>query len=507
MQPTTNDIAYDPGSRTRARSVPVGGSRRKRSAGHTVSIEGLLGCFAITAGGLGATAALGGLRIADLVITGLVMVGCIILATRDSRFLMVAVFAAWMFTPLVRRIVDWQSGGYTSITALSLLPMMVTSAIAIPLYPRRRQVPRRLGQPLLLMALPVAVAAAYGVIRYGPGAVLEAAGWLMPLIAVPYLATRPTTPDEKRWLIRAAVLLAALASLYGIYQFMFLPIWDAIWLAQSGMMSSMGRPVAMEIRVWGPLNDCGSAATVWALAIVAAFAERRWHPAVRYPVIALHLLALSVTFVRIGWIMAVGGLLIQVVLSGRRGGISIAASVVVALAALTLALPYLPQGGKVLDRLVSFSDLENDTSYQSRAMSTQEMLRQVATQPFGIGMGYRTAAKISGSSTEIVAVDNGYADLLMTLGWVGAICYAYGFAGLFGVGWRAIARDRRAWSPGEFGALACASLATVAICTLASFSMVGILAIWSGGCTGLATVPTGGAGPARERPTGIPEPA
>ena len=490
MEPTPNTLP-DPFPRRQTRLVPLGKPRRPRASGNPASVEGMVACFAIAAGGLGATAAMGGLRLADLVIAGLVMLGLIFLAMRDSRYLPVGIMATWMFVPLVRRIVDWQSGGYTSITALSLLPTMATSALIIPMFRRLRLTPRRLVEPLLLMVLPVLVASGVGVFRYGPSAILEGSGWLLPLLFVPYLATRPASREERFWLLRAMVLLAGLAAAYGLYQFFYLPRWDALWLYESGMMGSMGRPVPMEIRIWGPLNAGGTAAAVWAVAIVSAFADRSWASVRRYPVIGLMVMAICLTFGRGSWLMVVAGVVIQIAISGRRGGLSIALSALLVGLTLFLALPFLPKGEKVVDRMFTLSDLDNDGSYNSRKMTTQAMFHRVLDQPLGVGMGWVTASKIEGQTNLIAAVDSGYAELALTLGWVGAAAYICGMVRLF---LRCLSAfgDRRdpdsAWGT-DLRSLACACLVIIGLATFAGFSMTGIMAAWVCCCVGLAVAP------------------
>ena len=198
----------------------------------------------------------------------------------------------------------------------------------------------------------------------------------------------------------------------------------------------MGSPLPQEIRVWGPLNSAGTAGAVWSVALLTAFADRRWRPVVRFPAIAVMLVALCLTFVRIGWLMATVGIVAQSAFGGRRGGASVAVTAVVALAVLLLALPYLPQGDRIARRFVTLSDLKHDDSYNVRAATTADLAEQILRTPLGLGLGYKTKSKLEGASNNIVPVDNGYADLFVTLGWVGGGAYLLGFSRIFARCWR-----------------------------------------------------------------------
>lgn len=450
-----------------------------------MSLQGLIGCFAVTGGGLAATAALGGLRLVDLIVAGAVMVVMIVLALGDSRNLSLAVMAVWMYAPLLRRIVDWQSGGYVSVTALSLLPTMATSALLIRVYPRMTALPRWLIQPVLLIMVPVLLAVAAGVFAYGPSAIVEASVWLMPLLFLFDAATRPLSEPERHRLLRGIVLLAGASAAYGIYQFLSPPDWDRLWLIQSGMTSSMGKAEAQQLRVWGTLNDTGLAAGVWALALITAFAERHWKPVLRYIVMAVLAVALCMTLVRTCWLVAVAGITAYLLLRGSGEGIAMAASALIAGMVLMLAVPLLPGGERIIQRATTFGDLQNDSSYQARSALAAGFIDQVTDAPLGVGIGFQTASKVGGKSTNVEAFDNGYANVVVTLGFAGASALLLGMAMLF----RGLTHVQHRNSDATFAALARAVFVTLALSTVAAISFIGLPGVWLWWTLGLAAAP------------------
>ena len=117
------------------------------SAAH---FSGVAICLAMSAAAILAAAKFGGVRFLDLAVSAAALAGAFGLALSDSRRLPTYVIAAWVFAPLVRRLVDWSHGAYTSVTVVSLVPLLVMSTLLIPTLPRLGRLPGRLRQPLWL---------------------------------------------------------------------------------------------------------------------------------------------------------------------------------------------------------------------------------------------------------------------------------------------------------------------------------------------------------------------
>ncbi len=180
------------------------------------------------------------------------------------------------------------------------------------------------------------------------------------------------------------------------------------------------------MRVWGTLNSAGTAGFVWSLAVVVAFADRTWRLPVRAVVLTVLIGGLMITLVRIGWIMAVVGVVAYLAMSRRRDKLRLMALAAVCGVILVAVTPLLPGGDRITSRMQTFGELENDGSFRSRVSITLSLAEEILSEPIGRGIGFKTAGKVSGDSVSLTAIDNGYGDLFLSLGLLGGAAYALG---------------------------------------------------------------------------------
>jgi hypothetical protein len=115
----------------------------------------------------------------------------------------------------------------------------------------------------------------------------------------------------------------------------------------------------------------------------------------------------------------------------------VAACAVFVVAFFTLASPSLTdQAGRdsVGGRVLTFANLENDSSTQARTQSTEELLREAAAYPIGDGLGLiGTATQLTSFTQSINSIDGGLQARLVEMGFAGFIGYvgvvllAFGF--------------------------------------------------------------------------------
>ncbi|TWT97965.1 hypothetical protein Pla108_21200 [Botrimarina colliarenosi] len=482
-----------------AARTPLAGARQASAAEVASRGQYVALCLGLHTLTLFACAQIDALRVPDLVVTIAVLVVCYQMAIRDSRHLAPFLISVWVLGRFVRRLIDWQEGGFESLTALSLLPMMAMLTTVICTAPRWRQAPHQLRQCLLLMGAPIAVATAIGLAAYGKAAVIDASGWLLPLLFVPYYAVRPTSLAERKSVLRFVVTLAAVVAAYGWYQFLYLPPWDAMWLRESGMTSSMGEAKVNSVRVWGTLSSTGPAAAFWASSIGLMIAGVRPKPVCG----ALHGLligsALLLSRVRICWVSTLVGLVSFVFLKGSRGSseaIGFAVVAVIGVAVSTL----LPGGDLVSDRLDSFTSLSDDHSFRTRKNFAFELVDLVTETPFGRGIGYGSAAKVSGASSSLAAFDNGFGAVLYSLGLPGGLLWFTGVAMLGKLLYDAAKNDLTGVKP--YAITGSVQLA-ISVASLASaFFMGGDMSVvlWLTIGLAFAPLPIGAAAPATHPP-------
>jgi hypothetical protein len=130
---------------------------------------------------------------------------------------------------------------------------------------RPAQWPMALLFAAILYGFVLAVAAG----RLFPGT-LDLLRWSIPPLLACYLIVKARDWEAICVELRAwATLALPLISLYGLYQFVAPPTWDANWMLSSGM-ESIGQPRPFEIRVFSTLNSPASLAYYLAALILIA---------------------------------------------------------------------------------------------------------------------------------------------------------------------------------------------------------------------------------------------
>jgi O-antigen ligase len=157
----------------------------------------------------------------------------------------------------------------------------------------------------------------------------------------------------------------------------------------------------------------------------------------------------------------------------------------------------LPHGDTIIERASTFSDITNDDSYNSRVLTSQALFNEIIDRPWGWGMGFKTAAKLAGQSAMIAPIDNGYGDLLWTLGILGGAAY---LAGLLMITLQMLRSKHRsavykASTLRILTPLAATVLLMLLLANCAAFSILGITGVWLWFYIGLASAPF----PRRER--------
>jgi len=104
-------------------------------------------------------------------------------------------------------------------------------------------------------------------------------------------------------------------------------------------------------------------------------------------------------------------------------------------------------------------------------------------------MGFKTAAKLAGQSTMVVAIDNGYGDLISTLGILGGVAFLIGLLQMSLPFFRIDSHSPVDSASGLWilRPLAATMLAMLLLANCAVFSMLGVTGIWCWFFMGLAS--------------------
>lgn len=332
----------------------------------------------------------------------------------------------WLFTPLVRRLVDYQTG-YHDVSPVMLTPLLVTSFTLIALLRRPRFLLKRSMLPFFLLLLVYLNALIIGIFSNGPlPAVYEFSNWLLPTAFGAYLLMSPETYAETRAALLFSILFGLLlVSLYGLYQFYNMPPWDAYWLSESHYTAA-GNGLAEQTRLFSTLNSPGPFAIILMASLVFTMVASGF---LRFLAGGFGFPAFGLTLVRSAW----GGWVIAAAfVVWRIGGKARVRILVAAMVFAIIAVP-LTTAGPVSDviskRFSTFSSIQNDPSYQSRQGLYKSQTIAALTQPIGVGFGqFGLASKLSTGAATVV--DSGVLLIPFELGWVGGAFFLWAIGAL-----------------------------------------------------------------------------
>jgi hypothetical protein len=403
-----------------------------------------------------------------------------VLAKRRSPWLYLhATLWVWLTAAFVRRMIEWH-GGFNA-TDIVLVTPHLTALLIVPDILTSRGLLRRPGIGIALLLTGCLL---YGLfVSFVRGDVLagafSATDWLVPLLYLYFFLCHAGDIDAAEPHV-ATFLTAGLLFVvpYALYQYFLMPAWDAAWMVNSGM-GSLGRPLPMGSRVFGPMNGPLPLA-IWGgtcIVLLAHFRNR----------LLLVLTPFLFLMVAITMVRAVYGslalALVAGALTGRRGFGRLAW--ILLLAGLSGYAGIAVLNPQVVDtlgkRLHSMQDLENDSSARVRAEIYAQTPKLINDNPFGVGIGAQgrgSAAKGSGEALATVNIDSGPLSVFFALGWFAGPLYLLGMLLLL---WRVLRVGRRHGSP------VAATMAAAMICPLATFPFINVLGfgaviLWS--CAG-----------------------
>jgi hypothetical protein len=226
-------------------------------------------------------------------------------------------------------------------------------------------------------------------------------------------------------LMRTFAWAALVMGGYGLVQYFFLPSWDAYWMI-SAAISSQGLPFPREVRVFSTMNSSAPFATMLMACLIFLFVSGGW---IRWPAIALGYCSFFLSLVRtalLGWCV---GLLVLLLRTPRAGRLRlISATVATALVVVPTAV-FGPFADTIVDRITTFWELRDDTSYQERLNFYQAFLTTALGDVLGAGVGSTSiATKLShdGQMLGLGYFDSGVMQVPFVLGWGGGVAYAAG---------------------------------------------------------------------------------
>ncbi|MDQ0325877.1 hypothetical protein J2R99_001726 [Rhodopseudomonas julia] len=334
-------------------------------------------------------------------------------------------FCLWLFvlTPFIRRMVDFHAG-FLDYSPLLLAPYAALAPASGALVFAVANLRHPMSAGLLL----VVAAAVYGLMlsalngQFLPGA-YDFLLWVLPAAFGMFVASNPSWVRHLRGdLAVFSVFTGILLGLYALYQFRYMPGWDALWMKKT-LMPTIGEPYPYKVRVFATMNSPASLALFLLLPLSMLIVSKG---ALRWLALALGFVALGLTVVRTAWVgIFIIGAYCFFLGSGRvRTSMLVLALVLVVVAPMALLSD---QGARIVSqRIESMLDARADVSANERlhvyAAAFEEMERHV----FGSGLGGSRADPATKSGVQAMQIDSGPIAAMLAVGVVGALVYYAG---------------------------------------------------------------------------------
>lgn len=314
----------------------------------------------------------------------LVCVGLSLFTIRrgPARHLEVAI-ALFMVTPFLRRVVDLNCG-YDGTGVMLVGPMLFIAIPSLRLGYLLRPGSDAAGRyaPILLFAATVVYGAMLSLFQ---GDITSAASGTLKMIAPAlygiYLCEMGGRQSD---LVDAATrtfaVIVPLMGLYGLLQYVDPPLWDRYWMIYS-KMTSIGQPVAYEVRVFSGMNSPASFATFTIAGLLLfGFCRPGWTALI---LAGPSCLGLMLSLYRTAWVALAVGVMFCLLFSATRGRSLLITCCI--FAAITLAVVATPFGDVIGDRLQTLNKPSEDGSGQERMQEYVTLFNAPDSTLFGIG--------------------------------------------------------------------------------------------------------------------------
>jgi putative inorganic carbon (HCO3(-)) transporter len=387
-------------------------------------------------------------------VTALLILPALCLSAQNSPALVDYAILIYVFNREIRRIVDWYQGAFNPFSPVSLTPLLIIALLLIPFVSRLRRLHAIPKQAFFLLFVAIGYGTFIGLARNGFAAIYSTAEYLSPIALMGYAAV--SQADERtsdRW-IKTAGWATIAACAYGWYQYLTIPPWDAMWVESVGFVGYLGKLAPTEISVFATFGERGLCAAFLAVSAIPMLVSRRWRLMLGWPEGLLILSVILLTLVRTGIILVGLGVVLYPVLNRGKGAARLALLLAALGVAATVGFDRLPGADRINDRFSTLQNIQQDASYQGRMGIAQVGAEVALSNPVGFGIGSTgLGGRLNTGSaytSGAVVSDNGYIEVLSSLGVPGVFCFSIAFVML----WRYLAMCTRFGMRDDYFALA-----------------------------------------------------
>jgi putative inorganic carbon (HCO3(-)) transporter len=354
--------------------------------------------------------------------------------------------AAFVFTPELRRLVDWR-GNFDPLNVFVVIPLLMLCPVAVFAFRRRSRLRSRAFWFVMLAWLGGFLYATF--IGAAHGSIVQAfyaiGQFCLPATVGVWLMTCDETMEVAHArLARALMIFGAVAAGYGIFQYVVAPPWDTAWMQNVGA-ESFGTPERFGIRVFGVLNGPGVFGLFLGTVIVFNLPYLRVRNRFNMVALLFMIVGLMLSLVRTAWLAVFIGIAIFVWLSPRRlqavlGVGAVALICGTAVFGVLVASPDAGVGAKLAARFTTLSNIGEDPSTIERENTSQIALQQALDEPVGAGLGLTGGgAKLVTSDSQAFnrtppgAIDNGFITRFFEMGVPGFAAFLVACCGSIAV--------------------------------------------------------------------------
>jgi hypothetical protein len=332
-------------------------------------------------------------------------------------------FWVWFLAPLIRRIIDYQSDYFTP-GPWNLVPLSVTS-ISLVIFLQR--LPKLSSKEIVIFALPISgvfYGFLIGLVNGLPvGKVLIEFMSMVGSISFGFYVYSywQNYTDIRASLEKTFLWGLICISIYGIFQFLAPPVWEAFLLNSEFGNLTFGRPTPYEIRVFSTMNSPQACACALSTALLVLLGSRP--SPIKLPALVLGSLTLLLTLARTFWLGFFVGLLALIPFLKMRAQLRLFAILATIIFTVVLLATDESFSEVISTRLESLSNTSDDVSLEDRKLAFFRFLGFALTRVIGLGL---TGADVLNIDGGFVAGDSGILHILVTLGIIGCIPYFIG---------------------------------------------------------------------------------
>lgn len=361
----------------------------------------------------------------DWIVFLFMVVPGVIYAIRGSSYLVDYTILVFVFNREIRRVVDYYNHQFNPLSLISLTPLVMLGLLFLGFLWNFKALHPRAKQIFMFMIAAIAYGFVVGLLHNGLATLYQGAQYLSTVGVMGYVAVNPA--DDRtadRWL-RTAGTAAVVAALYGWYQYLTIPDWDAFWVEQVGFLGYLGSLHPGELTVFSTFPDRGPCAAYLALIAVPMLISRRWRVAIGWPEVLVILSCIFLTMSRGGVILAILGVLLFPVLNGGKSSGRVLMIGTLVCGIVFAALNSLPGADRVVQRFETLGHMQDDGSFQGRLQIFHDLGPEVWKNPAGYGIGSSgLAGRLNAKRSDAIITDNGWLELITSLGWLGFALFA-----------------------------------------------------------------------------------